>query len=317
VNSSPADQLAERVRQRARELLATGQADLVIGHRPSWRPRWSGPSFVTAASDAVHLTAGPSCQTGLAKYLLEETEAADRRVALIGRGCDILGARRLIADRRVDPARVRLIWLPCAGRAEPDGRGGEQEGPMARACRTCDVRVPSTGSEYGEVELLLSEGDPLAAAVAAGQGSGRAPGANVSAPEGAAGAAGDGERHEAWAQWFRSCLRCYACRAACPACHCRVCVLEAREPRWVELSTDLPQQFMFHFVRAMDVAGRCVACGECERSCPAGIPLMELVWAQARDIGELFGVKRPHVPGSIEPLGRFEDADADPEPGRR
>ena len=40
--------------------------------------------------------------------------------------------------------------------------------------------------------------------------------------------------------------------------------------------------------RLMHVAGTCVSCGECERVCPMGIPLMKLNEKMADDLRELF-----------------------------
>jgi formate dehydrogenase subunit beta len=45
----------------------------------------------------------------------------------------------------------------------------------------------------------------------------------------------------------------------------------------------------YHVIRAMHVAGRCVECGECERVCPVGIPLMLLNRKLIKDVNELFG----------------------------
>jgi ferredoxin len=68
---------------------------------------------------------------------------------------------------------------------------------------------------------------------------------------------------------------------------------------------------MYHFIRAFDVAGRCIRCGECERVCSVGVPLMELNDKLMKDITELFGVQRPHVPADVEPLGQWTEGDAD------
>ena len=42
-------------------------------------------------------------------------------------------------------------------------------------------------------------------------------------------------------------------------------------------------------IRVWHVADRCVECGECERVCPAGLPLMQLNRKLIKDINELFG----------------------------
>jgi len=62
--------------------------------------------------------AGPHCTGGLAKYLLEEREK-DGVVAVIARGCDALGVRRLLTDRRVEADKVLVLGVPCAGCLDP------------------------------------------------------------------------------------------------------------------------------------------------------------------------------------------------------
>jgi formate hydrogenlyase subunit 6/NADH:ubiquinone oxidoreductase subunit I len=46
---------------------------------------------------------------------------------------------------------------------------------------------------------------------------------------------------------------------------------------------------IFHLIRAMHTVGRCVGCNECERSCPAQIPLTILYSLLRRDVEEMFG----------------------------
>jgi Fe-S oxidoreductase len=47
-------------------------------------------------------------------------------------------------------------------------------------------------------------------------------------------------------------------------------------------------------IRAMHMTGRCVACRQCELTCPAHIPLTVLYDLMRRDVGELLG----YVPGA-------------------
>jgi len=301
--------LQQLVRDCARSLLEQGEVGMVIGHRAAAPYGRGVPAFVTEPGEAGQLMVGPQCQVGIGKYLLDQTRATRGRVAVIGRGCDILAARRLIADNRVAPDQVLLLWVPCAGRAVPEAMA--KGGAVARHCLQCDVRLPEPGQDGIEIIGAHLAG-ALASASLVGEGCLEATAPRIAPAGPGADNAGDAG-YERWSGWFEHCLRCYACRATCPACNCDICVLESRSPQWVERSTALPQQFMFHFIRAMDVAGRCVNCGECERACPAGIPLMDLQQLVAADITELFGVERPHVPGEHEPLGIFDARDPDPE----
>jgi len=265
--------------------------------------------------------------------LLEEREK-DGVVAIIARGCDALGVKRLLVDKRVEAEKVLVLGVPCTGcldmakladaagvtvtdvsavnidagklAIEVNGKGQPVSGPELEkaiwfTCQACDVRMPSEtaemlGGELGALTAWASQAPAVSAEASV---------AEVTRLE----ELPADERYAHWEAYFQRCLRCFACRNACPACNCRVCVLESYDPKWLGHPTETPEQFMFHFIRAVDVAGRCVACGECERACPVGIPLMQLNRKFSKDIRNLFGVDRPHVPGEREPLGRFEPDD--------
>jgi ferredoxin len=89
------------------------------------------------------------------------------------------------------------------------------------------------------------------------------------------------------------CIRCYACRAVCPNCYCPTCFVDASQPGWVGRTNDESDNVMFHIMRAMHMAGRCVECGACARACPMDIDLMRLNRKVARIVRERFN----HVSG--------------------
>jgi len=59
-------------------------------------------------------------------------------------------------------------------------------------------------------------------------------------------------------------------------------------PAYFSKAVNLEGNFSWNIVRAMHLAGRCIDCGECERACPAGIPLRDINKKIERDIKELF-----------------------------
>ncbi len=89
------------------------------------------------------------------------------------------------------------------------------------------------------------------------------------------------ERFTRWIYEFRKCIKCYGCRNICPVCFCKECSLEHGEL----ISTgDLPPEIpIFHLVRAVHMAGRCIDCGLCEDACPVDIPL-RLLYKKVNEI---------------------------------
>lgn len=325
-------ELQRRVRSLAAELLASRRAAVVIGHRAPWSGWQAVPHLARTAAEAAELVVGPVCGAGLAKYLLDELPSLTegQPAVVVARGCDLLGVRRLVADHRVAADLVRVLAIPCVGRLDRNRvvraeTAGERSGPgtatdcLADVCTTCTVRWPDDVSASDGEAIGLDLGHLRAAPGTGGAG---ATGMTSTMPAGGAVAAvsalSPDERLAHWSKWFSRCIRCYACRSVCPACHCEVCVLDSAEPSWLPRSTGMSAQFMFQFIRGMDVAGRCVGCGQCESACPVGIPLAQLWSKTASDVGELFGIANPFLPGPTEPLGEFAPHDPDPtRPGQR
>ncbi len=94
------------------------------------------------------------------------------------------------------------------------------------------------------------------------------------------------ERRNFWDESFRRCIKCYGCRNICTVCFCKDCSLE--DPMLVKPGI-APAEFpIFHLVRAVHMAGRCIDCGLCEEACPADIPLRALYRKINRIVEEEF-----------------------------
>lgn len=92
---------------------------------------------------------------------------------------------------------------------------------------------------------------------------------------------GQEERLGRWMYEFQKCIKCYGCRNICPVCFCKECSLE--HPDLVEPGKLPPDVPIFHLVRAVHMAGRCIDCGLCEDACPMDIPL-RLLYRKVNEI---------------------------------
>ena len=84
-----------------------------------------------------------------------------------------------------------------------------------------------------------------------------------------------------WMYEFQKCIKCYGCRNICPVCFCKECSLEHGE--LIETGALPPEVPIFHLVRAVHMAGRCIDCGLCEDACPVDIPL-RLLYRKVNEI---------------------------------
>lgn len=92
---------------------------------------------------------------------------------------------------------------------------------------------------------------------------------------------GQAERLSRWMYEFQKCIKCFGCRNICPVCFCKECSLEHGE--LIGKGALPPEIPIFHLVRAVHMAGRCVDCGLCEDACPVDIPL-RLLYRKVNDI---------------------------------
>ncbi|HHV79220.1 MAG TPA: 4Fe-4S binding protein [Firmicutes bacterium] len=299
--------LEELLRARVRQLLESGQISLFLGYErqeslPGILPS-SVPCIIRDPSDVARLVFDRVCHRSLVKYLLDLPTGGDskeRRAGLVVRGCDSLALQRLIQDHRVSREEVYLLGIPCTGMVDkrklskvyPQSPSVSLESILDDTCLGCDTHNPVIYDE-----LLCEKVSEAPSSVVDF--------VQVRRLE----ALSPDERYKVWEAEFSRCIRCFACRNVCPACDCRQCTLESNDPGWITKHTSISEQFMFHFIRAFHVAGRCVGCGECERVCPMGINIGELNRKFMKDIRELFGRDNPKMPRDVEPLGKFNPDD--------
>jgi ferredoxin len=113
------------------------------------------------------------------------------------------------------------------------------------------------------------------------------------------------ERLSRWMAEFQKCIKCYGCRNICPVCFCTACSLE--DDNLVAGGPLPPEVPIFHLVRAVHMAGRCVDCGLCEDACPANIPLRLLYRKVNAIVTELFDYQVGSLTDRHPPLNMLGD----------
>ncbi|MEW6546952.1 MAG: Coenzyme F420 hydrogenase/dehydrogenase, beta subunit C-terminal domain [Bacillota bacterium] len=309
------------LREKVAGLLAAGQVRVFLGYRAGRTPLRVRPHHVLGPEQADDLVWNEFCAPSLAKYLLDEQED-EGRVGVLVKACDLRATRRLVADRRLDRERVLLVGVACPGMVDARKVESLHPGPIVEAgVRDGKLVLQTSTGEVKELpreEYLLDrclhceDPNPRDVDLVVGPEVAPRPARTRDYAEVAEILAMPlAERAAYWDRQFSRCVRCFACRNVCPACSCRECCFDVWEPMWLSREVSVSEQYMFHFTRAFHVAGRCVDCGECERVCPVGIPLMKLNRALQKEIQELFGVERPWDPDEKEPLAMYAPGDPD------
>uniref|UniRef100_A0A7C4CE01 4Fe-4S ferredoxin-type domain-containing protein n=1 Tax=candidate division WOR-3 bacterium TaxID=2052148 RepID=A0A7C4CE01_UNCW3 len=247
----------ELLRDRCRQLLADGAVAMVVGWRAGSRSGTAQPCFITKPEDTAQLICDERCSQNIAGYLARVKHMG--KLAVVARGCDSRSIVCLLKERQLERDRLHIIGVGCTGIRE--------NGELSDACSTCVQPNPVLCDE------MVGEATPQPGAIAKPAETGPTP---------------DTRWQELSAEVAR-CIRCYACRQACPNCYCPVCFVDATQPQLVGKTTGLSDNMVFHIMRALHMAGRCVECGACSRACPMQIDLMRFNREAARIARERFG----------------------------
>ena len=298
----------DEIRAKARELLESGEAEVVIGFAAGTVPLTARPVLVKEAAAIDRLVWNRCCTPGLARYVLEYIRdrrkrrdfdaSAAKKVAVVAKPCDARALVTYIQENQFAPSDLFVIGVNCAPMVDRRKVFEEVGAYRLEEARVDGDTIVVTTTDGAEERLPLGDYVDASCAVCTRL---EPPLADVVLGEKATPAAEDPyarvREHEArsseqrWA-WLEEelgrCIRCYACRQVCPACYCEECFAEQRNPAWIGPATAEEDLIAFHLVRVFHTAGRCVECGECERACPMNIELRVLSEKLVKDVKEKF-----------------------------
>ena len=309
--------LTTEIRKIARELLRDNKVQVVIGFEPGSVPLRSRPCFARKEEVVDRLVWDGFCENSVARYVAKRKE----KMAVVAKGCDSRALVELIKENQITRDQVIIIGVPCRGMidrsrveaAVAPGRileaeekadllilkGSGFEEALPRSDFLCDSCLTCTHPNPVLADFLV--GKPVAEET-------QDPFADIEAFD----ALSSEERWAYLSEEMDKCIRCYACRNACPLCYCPECFVDATLPQWIGKSTDASDTMIFHLMRAYHLAGRCVACGACERACPVGVDIRKLNRKLLKDVKDLFGYEPGLSVDEASPLATFRPDDPEP-----
>lgn len=288
--------IEEMLKTQVRNLLKNKDIKCFIGFEKGQLPHHSPPAFIEDEKKVERLIWDDFCTANLSVYLLNTVLGPQEKIGLLTKGCDSRGILRLIQDNQVKRENLIILGVPCRGMRDASNLAVEDDLnqlPKMEKCISCTYPNPVI------YDFLL--GDEVEAD----------PQNRFEKVEEMEKLTVD-DKFSYWSEEFGKCIRCYACRNVCPACNCRSCYLEQHRIGWHGKAVELSENANYILTRAMHVAGRCIECGECQRVCPAELPLMTINKKIIKDINIVFGEYSAGV--SLEekqPLCNYHSADPD------
>lgn len=296
-------EIESKIKEIAARLLQNGDVNLFIAWEKGDFDYHCKPLVARTVDDADKIIFNEYCIHNLANSLLKYRDG-NEKIGIVVKGCDSRGIIRLLEDNQFDRERLYIVGVNCPGMKDPlaamrNSSGfstNVKEDGLADKCSRCNYPNPVIYDEIlGPEQTAHAQGERFARVKEI---------ENMPVED----------RYNFFEDMLSKCIRCYACRQACVACNCRICIFDEMKPQWVGRETNKTDNMMYHLVRALHMAGRCIECGECERVCPMNIPLMLINQKLTKDVNNFFGPYEAgikYTEGEKPPLSMYKQDDPD------
>ena len=312
--------MVKELREKVKKLLADKDVELVIGWETGPRALAATPVFIDSPDDAGRLIFDSTCGNNPAVYFTKDSRRLlkdDKRVGVVAKGCDARSFALYVAERQVKRENVVIIGVPCRGVVDEDKVAALTGGQEVLEYSEKDGKVTVKGRD---LDLTVDSKDVLSSACLAcvypdakeydvfiGEPRDGKPNEDRYSTIDEFEKLGPEERWANMKEIYSRCIRCYACRNVCPSCYCNECFVDQNDPQWIGKTNELTDTMIFHIIRNLHVAGRCVECGACERACPMGLDLLLLNRKVAREVEERFGYKTGINAGEKPAMSDFRE----------
>jgi formate dehydrogenase subunit beta len=277
----------EDLKKEATAVLKDEKVKYVIGYGKSTNGLMPVPVFIKKPEDVEKLVWDPTCIYNLTRFLVDEKRRKakekhpdERPVGLIVKGCDSRALVVLLQEKLINRENVYIIGVSC------ENAGVVDEKKLAKKFK--DKKIESI--EFDEKDNII---------VTATDGKTKIPASEILAE------------------------RCLECKANFPVIYDILLgektkrqpenpfqsIEKAQKIKWLEKSPVLSENFVYHFIRAIHLAGRCIDCAECERVCPLDIPIRFLNKKLEKAAKELFDYDAGFDPDQPSLVASFRDED--------
>jgi len=274
------------LQNKIKELISNKTLDLVIGWGNGSMPLVSTPMFIKSEADAEKVIFDPTCRNNLATYLTKDKRRLGKdyeKIGIVVKGCDARSVVLYVTENQVRRDQVFLIGVPCHGVIEKKKIFDLTEGREVLEKKIIGEKITLKGREF---EITVPLHDVLSDSCLGC----RYPDARefdlfIGEPRDEVEVKGefkvvdDFEAKSSEERWdyikdeYSRCIRCYACRNVCPSCYCNECFVDQNDPQWIGKTPEVTDNIIFHLIRNLHLAGRCVDCGACVSACPVNLNL--------------------------------------------